>query len=36
MVKFFNEGFKGYEGLGSNNDTYQGTFLGIRSIIGAL
>jgi hypothetical protein len=36
VVKFFNEGFKGYKGLGSNDDTNHGTFLGIRTNIGAL
>jgi hypothetical protein len=27
VVKFFNEGFKIYNGLGNNDDTNHGTFL---------
>jgi hypothetical protein len=34
VVKFFNEGFKVYKGLGSNDDDNNGTFLGIRLAIG--
>lgn len=34
VVKFFNEGFKVYKGLGSNDDDNHGTFLGIRLAIG--
>jgi hypothetical protein len=34
VVKFFNEGFMVYKGLGSNDDDNHGTFLGIRLAIG--
>jgi hypothetical protein len=34
VVKFFNEGFNVYKGLGSNDDDNHGTILGIRLAIG--
>jgi hypothetical protein len=34
VIKFFNEGFKVYKRLGSNDDDNHGTFLGIRLAIG--